>query len=233
MICHHYKTVFIHVPKTAGQSIEHLFLDLLGLTWETRAPLLLRKNETPELGPPRLAHLRAQDYVRYKYMTQEQFDSYAKFSFVRNPWDRMVSFYKYSNKSGEMEFKQYLMEKFVHEDWKKNYWFVRPQSEYIYDSNNQLMVDFVGRFENLQADFNKLSELIGIGILKLPYANKSEKKPVELTSMFAKTKKLFAQANNIPKARHRNYRDYYDEESRRLIAELYERDIKLLDYSFD
>ena len=65
MISHHQKCVFVHIPKNAGQSIEHVFINLLELTWETRAPLLLRRNEHPELGPLRLAHLKAEEYVKY------------------------------------------------------------------------------------------------------------------------------------------------------------------------
>jgi hypothetical protein len=76
MLCHHDRCIFVHVPKTAGQSIEHVFLDRVGLTWETRAPLLLRPNDQPRLGPPRLAHLKAREYVACKYVTPEQFAGY-------------------------------------------------------------------------------------------------------------------------------------------------------------
>ena len=57
MISHHHKCVFIHIPKNAGQSIENLFLELLNLTWETKAPLLLRPNDCLELGPRYLTTL--------------------------------------------------------------------------------------------------------------------------------------------------------------------------------
>jgi hypothetical protein len=52
VICHPYRCVFVHVPKSAGISIEHVFLGLLGLTWETRGPLLLRHNNDPRRDLP-------------------------------------------------------------------------------------------------------------------------------------------------------------------------------------
>jgi len=63
LISHHDKCLFVHVPKCAGQSVEMFFLDRIGLDWERRAPLLLRPNDVPALGPPRLAHLKAAEYV--------------------------------------------------------------------------------------------------------------------------------------------------------------------------
>jgi len=233
MICHHYKTVFVHVPKTAGQSVEQVFLELLDLTWETRAPLLLRKNTVPELGPPRLAHLTAEQYVRFKYMTQEQFDSYFKFAFVRNPWDRMVSYYKYLDESSDLGFKQYLMDSFLTKMWKDMNWFVRPQSSFLYDDDDRLLVDYVGRFENLQADFNKVCERIGIGATELPYVNKSEKKPIKSISALSKVMKMASPAETASTVTPKSYQDYYDDESRDLVAELYKRDIELFGYSFD
>jgi hypothetical protein len=77
------KSIFVHIPKNAGQSIEHVL-----------APLLLTYNNNPELGPPRLAHLKAREYVSCKYLTREQFDDYFKFAFVRDPgteWSQPIN----------------------------------------------------------------------------------------------------------------------------------------------
>ena len=45
-----------------------MFLDDLSLDWMSRAPLLLRANDVTEVGPPRLAHLLASEYIRLKYL---------------------------------------------------------------------------------------------------------------------------------------------------------------------
>src|SRR5437764_11835271 len=101
MISHKYRTIFVHIPKTGGQSVENVFLTLHGLTWETREPLLLRPNSDRNLGPSQLAHLRAKEYVACGHIDQENFDSYFKFAFVRNPWERIVSGYHYYGRRGE------------------------------------------------------------------------------------------------------------------------------------
>ncbi len=235
MICHHYKCVFIHIPKNAGQSIEHVFLDLLDLDWQTRAPLLLRKNDKPELGPLVLAHLKATDYVRYKYLPQEMFDDYFKFTIVRNPWGRMISIYKYLGYDKRYEFKRFLMGVFKNTIFKKKYWFVGPQTDYVYDKNENQLVDFICRFENLQDDFNYVCQQIGLPPLEVPHVNHSKNN--SLVSFDFKPKRFIKylifnmNLRTIPS--FKQYQDYYDSESRELIAELYSRDIELLNYKFE
>lgn len=162
MISHHHRCVFVHIPKNAGQSIEQVFLELLGLTWQTRAPLLLRHNDRSELGPPKLAHLKWWEYVAHKYMTQKPFDEYFKFVFVRNPWARVVSMYKYFGFHRKCSFKDFLMKDFRSRIWSEFHWFVGPQSGFICNDDGRLMIDFVGRVENLQPDFQQVCQGIGL-----------------------------------------------------------------------
>ena len=91
MISHHHSVLFVHIPKCAGQSIEMLFLRDLNLTWENRAPLLLRKRKEGEYGPQRLSHLYAYEYVKYSYISQVDFDKFYKFCVIRDPIDRIIS----------------------------------------------------------------------------------------------------------------------------------------------
>ena len=66
------------------------------------------------------------------------------------------------------------------------------------------MVDFIGRFESLIDDFQKLCHLLGI-TCKLPHAGKTK---------------------------HNNYKEYYDKESREIVGEFYKKDIEIFGYKF-
>ena len=83
VISHEHSAIFVHIPKTAGQSVETVFLKKLGLSWKQRAPLLLRRNDDGSRGPQRLAHLYAWEYVKYGYCTRQVFEACSTFSIVR------------------------------------------------------------------------------------------------------------------------------------------------------
>jgi len=234
MISHKHNCIFIHIPKNAGQSMEHVFLDLAGLTWETRAPLLLRPNDKSEIGPPRLAHLKARDYVKYQYISQELFDNYFKFAFVRNPWDRMVSIYKFSRYSLILDFNSFYKHIFLPKMWHDKYWFVGPQSDFICDQSGKIIMDFVGRFETLQSDFTKICQMMGLPDINLPHVNKSTQKVNQTGFQFKKILRRSIwniQGKKLPI--FKNYRDYYDEKTKNDVGELYRSDIEIFGYTFD
>ena len=210
------------------------FLDLLGLSWETRAPLLLRYNDRPELGPPRLAHLKASEYVRYKYLTQEMFDQYFKFAFVRNPWSRTVSIYKYLGYNQKMDFKSFLLGQYRDKVFEEEKWFVGPQCEYIYGEGGKLLVDYVGRFEDLQGGFDVVCNKIDISPTKLPHVNVSKNNSEFKKSnpkAIIKNMLLDYKKKAIPE--HKNWRDYYDWETIDCVSKLYQKDIELFEYDFE
>ena len=241
MICHHYKCIFVHIPKTAGQSIETVFLNLLDLDWKTRAPLLLRENDIPELGPPRLAHLKATEYVDYKYIPEALFRDYYKFTFVRNPWDRVVSLYKGLGFYKHIPFKVFVMNTLQEELWKSKYWFVGPQNQYICDKQGNFIVDFIGRFESLQEDFNHICTNVGLMPTKLPHVNASKKSmqysadrpkhslfsPIKLLKQLRRHHKTYSYPI------FSSYIEYYDDESIKKVRELYSKDIEMFGYQFE
>ena len=217
MISHHDKCVFVHVPKCAGQSIERFFLQRLGLDWDRRAPLLLRPNDNADLGPPRLAHLKAGDYVEKKWLTRQQFDSYFKFTFVRNPWDRTASFYRflgYDRRCSFSRFVRYHLPRLL----ERKHWFLCPQVDYLFDHEDRLLVDFVGRFEQLDADFRLVCERLGIPEATLPHVNDSRSGIQDLTRWLRR--------------RPRPYRDMFDSRSRTIVARVYGADIDAFKYGF-
>lgn len=209
MICPDLKCVFIHIPKVAGQSIERFFYSLLGVK---REMLLLGSNPDPKLGPEELSHLTASEYTSFGYMTSKEFNSYYKFSFVRNPWTRLVSEYIFNDYISKFDFKSFVFQNFPKPDLSDAYRHVTPQYNFLYDSQGNLLVDFVGRFENLQVDFNIVCQKLGIAETTLPHLNSSKK--------------------NKALKEYKPYFEYYDDETQEFIAEVYQKDIETFGYTF-
>lgn len=235
MISHKNKCIFIHIPKVAGQSIEKFFLNLNNLDWDTRHQLLLKRNIKSKKGPPRLAHLKSEDYLSHQYISPYLFKEYFKFTFVRNPWSRAVSFYKYGRFNEIMSFKKFvekLLPKLIHE--KK--WFYGPQYNFIY-IENRLKVDFVGHFENLNDDFGKVCKKLDIPFIQLPHHNKSVKEK-GLNRVKYRTKKIINNPVYIfnlgkDQINSKDYRTYYDSSLIKTIEELYYLDVKTFNYNFE
>lgn len=220
MISHEHKTVFVHVPKVAGQSVEMVFLNLLGLSWEQRTVLVMRRNPDPARGPERLAHLLASEYVDLGYIDQADFDAYFKFAFVRNPWARLVSEFEYRSRE-RRPFAEFVEAEFTDIDgYSDHSRHIIPQSEYLYDSEGGILVDFVGRFETIARDFRAVANKLQLGVDDLPRKN---------VSGLSRLQKLLGRK---PKEK-KPYQDYYDARLRDRVGEFYQRDIERFGYSFD
>jgi hypothetical protein len=211
MLCHHYRCIFVHIPKCGGTSIEYVFLGLLGLDWKRRAPLLLRPNGNPDLGPPRLAHLSAGEYLQYKYVSPDMFSRYFKFTFVRDPWARAVSLYHSVGHRRYPDFRAFLSALCDGTEQKRR-WFCKPQMDFIVDDNGELMVDFVGRLESMNDDFEAVAGRLELGEVEVPHRNRSRR--IEKEQGIS------------------SYRDLYDDETLALVSEYYRRDIEFLGYRF-
>jgi hypothetical protein len=233
VICHAYRCLFVHVPKTGGMSIENVFVRLVGLTWPNRAPLLLLGNDDPGLGPPRLAHLKAGEYVARGHLAAEQFATYFKFSFVRNPWDRIVSEYKYRGYPVKIDFKTYLFKHLPAPGWTDTYCHIIPQHDFLYDEAGKLLVDFVGRYESLQADFDKVCARVGIPPTPLPRVNRSMEEA--RLDTFRELRKQLRRAIWSRERKHTfpHYTEYYDDESREFVGRLFGKDLEAFNYAFD
>ncbi|WP_367389475.1 sulfotransferase family 2 domain-containing protein [Lewinella sp. LCG006] len=191
---------FIHITKTAGTSIRHC----LDFPRPRKSEGLFKKHynhqEIQQLVDPVLWH-----------------NSF-KFSFVRNPWDRLFSYYHYrkrnffskrptldpSNPNLFPNFADWLETYVVKRDISQTN--LRPQYNWIYDNNGNLVVDFLGRFENLHPDFEKLKKILEVPHLQLEHENKTE--------------------------RPCDFRMAYNNRTKDIITTLYKKDIELFNYTF-
>lgn len=230
MISNKHKTIFVHIPKVAGQSIEVMYLNDLGLTWNQRGVLLLRKKKLFEKGPKRLAHLTAKQYVDLNYIDQKSFNEYFKFSFVRNPFSRTYSYYKYLGYSNVCSF-EYFIEFILTKGFKQNHFFFLTQTAYLYDSNGKLLVDFVGKFENLKEDIQKVAKNSGLKNQTLPFVNKSKGEMKRGLGKLKSPKIWFnlSTSNTIFK----DYRKAYNEKTIKIVNNLYQEDLNNFGYDFE
>ena len=199
MISHTHKFVFVHTPKTAGQS---LYKNLGG--WSRVSPQGFDKGLKKYRH-----HFTMSEYLEHGYLDSGKFELYFKFGFVRNPYDRILSEFKYAKRiysKFKKDFKYFVKRPWGnsrrHSTIKQH---IRPQYEFLYDADGKCMVDFIGKFENLQQDFNIVCEKIGIPQQQLPHKNASK---------------------------HKHYTEYYDEETKQIVAEKYAKDIEYFGYEF-
>lgn len=228
MISHPHRCIFVHIPKCGGQSTETIFLRDLGLTWEQRAPLLMRDRVPGELGPPRLSHMVARDYVELRHVSQEQFDTYFTFSVVRDPHARAASAYTFLHLHRLMTFAQYVdgyLADAVGDPTHRMHWFLRPQVDFVHDGD-RLLVDRLIRLEHLDAELPELAASLGVADTSVPHVNRTggptRPKPVRNV---VRAVRDFGARPRTP-GRHEVV---WDDTTRSAVAELYAGDVALLE----
>jgi chondroitin 4-sulfotransferase 11 len=137
-------------------------------------------------------------------------DTYFTFAFVRNPFERVVSSVKYANiwhrnhgANKHFELKDFVSS--LYDISTSNYRVMFRSSKYGSQYDFTKGCDFIGRLENLQQDFNIVCDKIGIPQRKLPYVNESK---------------------------HKHYTEYYDDETRQIVEEIYAKDIEMFGYAY-
>jgi len=197
MISHEYKCVFIHPPGNGGKSIEKALFGVLPIPGSADHRTI--KKWQQKLG-------------------KKLFNSYFKFVFVRNPWDRLVSIYhrrlsflltdsKYKKVDGHLNLNSF--DEFIKACNPNKVWHLEKgpssQSHYILNRAGNIGVDFIGRLENYEEDWQKVCEKLNVGNISLPHLNKSL---------------------------HEEYWKYYNKKLIKIVAEKFEKDIKLFNYKF-
>ena len=142
---------------------------------------------------------------------EEVFRGYFKFAIVRNPWDKVISQWRYlSQRPGLRDYlgvpPDATLAQYLDSIATSDHVQVMPQADFVCDGDGQLMVDRLGRFETLETDARAIFTRIGLSEARLPHVTRSE--------------------------RAADYRTYCDAGTRGRVAETYARDIALFGYNF-
>jgi len=189
------KCIFIHVPKVAGTSINHA---IYGRT---------------------LGHYSA---LEIKSKFPKLFSDSFTFSLVRNPWDRLLSAYRFAKQgrtetmgmknSGQYQipafdsFESFVLEWLVNQNVDELDFVFQTQSRFLVGENGKLLPDYIGKLEDMEKDITNIETKLN-RTLNISHANK--------TSVSS------------------NYRDAYKtQEMIDIVGSLYSKDIELFGYEF-
>ena len=230
-----HKGLFIHIPKAAGTSMMAAFEPYQedGLVTEKTSWMHIPKLPLPfiQMFDFQISRAEVMATVLGRYAWERTF----KFCFVRNPWDRYVSNWHWLTRAGqrtswnargwegtagEISFESFVKQvgacydkmygKYQHDKWH-----LRNQADHITNQNGELMVDFVGRLENLDADFAYVCERIGHPEIELPHLNHIQS---------------FTGEELAPEP---HYSTFYTPELVDIVAERAKDDIDLFGYQFE
>lgn len=220
LISNNKRFLFIHIPKNAGQSITNaLFKFCVGKKGKLASELIGTRNYI-RLNTKLIQLLNFSFYphsfkdhdkaCRVKEVLGSSYSSYFKFAFVRNPWDWIFSHYTYTLKNVRHYRHSFVKNNFKNFNEYVEYECLKGTSDqynqhsFIFDSSGNKLVDFIGKFENLQSDFRIICDQINVD------ANIEH----------------FNQSNKMC------YREHFSERSKDLIKDYYSKDIELFDYKF-
>lgn len=206
IISHQHRFVFAAIPKTGTHSVrqalrEHLNADDLeqvGLFVNKRFPF-------EELAAIKHGHITLEQ-IR-PFLGEQAFADYFKFAFVRNPFDRFVSYCAFMTRADGAFLKnpQQVMRYILFQARPLQHVLFQPQHTFVTDAEGRLLADRIGRVEDMQASYDAICERIGIPTASLGQVNSS---------------------------RRGSYRDYYDQALIDGVADFYRRDLELFGYEF-
>jgi hypothetical protein len=206
IISHQHRFIFAAVPKTGTHSVRRALREHMSAEDIEQVGLFVNKRfPYAELAAIRHGHLALRQ-VR-PHVGQEMFDSYFKFAFVRNPFDRFVSYCAFMTRDGDVfqRAPRAVMEHMLFVEPPEQHILFQPQSSVLVDDDGTLLTDMVGRVEQMQASYDAICARIGIPSRTLDQVNSS---------------------------RRGDYRQYYTPALVEGVAKRYARDLELFGYEF-
>lgn len=208
IVSHRHRFIFAAVPKTGTHSVRQALREQLGDEDVEQVGLFIdRRFPWEDLAAIRHGHLSLRQ-VR-PHVGDDAFAAYFKFAFVRNPFDRFVSYCAFMLRGGEV-FQQRpreVMRHFLFADPPEAHILFQPQASLLVDDDGEtLLADSVGRVEDMQGSYDTICARIGISSRPLDRVNGS---------------------------RHGDYRRYYDQALIDGVAARYAQDLRLFGYDFE
>ncbi len=201
-----YKAIYFPIPKAGSSSMKKIFCEILEVKGEAKL-----KNKFPEYY----------NYRNFPYVKKEKilkkYSNYFRFTFVRNPWDRLVSCYKnwvrddfkeryliYGFKEG-MSFEEFVKAVCKIPDEVSEGHF-RSQHTFIVDKRGRLLTNFIGKIENFEKYFKDICDKINLKYVKVSPENERKDK---------------------------HYSKYYTEKTKKMVENRFKTDIELFQYNFE
>jgi hypothetical protein len=204
IISNTHRYIFVAIPKTATHAIRFALREHMNEVsdWEHVSKYLTKRLPIEAFNGTKHGHLAISDLIPHLTVDQK---TYFKFAICREPYDRFVSSccFFYRKAEGFIRDPVAGMKYIISNEQELNRVLLRPQAEYIADENNNLMMDYVGYFEDLNKSYKDICNQIGIPYRPLDVVNYNKHEPSDY---------------------------YYDDELREAVYTHYRRDFELLGY---
>lgn len=214
--------LFIWIPKTAGTSLVKTF-NIKKLIARTRYDKIVYKNEDNIT----FGHADIKEILKKKIISKEQYDSFKKFTIVRNPYDRAVSLFFYRKLNEKYSFKEWVNFLFKHKNniAPLSYINVNPPAKEYFTCYRKVPIPLDLDYSQIESIWNPMYKWIPEDINNIYYFED-----------LSKIKEIFDVNDDIiidrlNSSNHKKYTEYYDDETSNMIYEIYKDDFLRFNYS--
>lgn len=194
------------MPKTGTHAVRELLSPHKGPDdWEQQTLFGEQLLPIPEIAKIQHGHISAQQIA--PYLDVSIWQNYFKFAIVRNPFDRFISICFFLNRKNPMFVETPLqwMKSAIKVQRFRQRILVKPQYQQLIDGQGNIAMDYVGRYETLQESVDEICQQLQLETTPLQKRNTSE---------------------------HSEYREYYDDELRSAVENIYQEDLRRFNYSY-